>query len=271
MMIDTRTATIVEHARRAKADAAVAIKAISLLDLTTLADDDDDDRVRALCARASTPVGPTAAVCVWSRFVPTARATLSGAGVRVATVVNFPSGESDPALVADETRRARALGADEIDVVIPHRRFVDGDIAPTIAVLRSCREATGDAPMKVILESGAFDDQATLARAAEIALDQGADFLKTSTGKIKAGASLEAAMILLTAVTRAGRPAGVKISGGVRDADQAAAYLAVALAVAGEDWATPRTFRFGASSVLDQLIAVATGGDATRGANPSGY
>lgn len=267
MILDGARAAIVERARSARANAAIAKRAMSVLDLTTLGDDDTEATVRALCARASTPVGPTAAVCVWARFVPTAKAALAGTSVRVATVVNFPAGGVDSARVAVETEAARAAGADEIDVVIPYKSFIAGETAPTEAVLRACRAATGTAPMKVIVESGAFEDATSLDRAARVALAEGADFLKTSTGKIKAGASLEAAVVFLSAIKSTGSRAGVKISGGVRDSDQAAAYLAVADEIMGEGWATPARFRFGASSVIDHLLATAAG---TGAASSSG-
>jgi len=269
MILDTVSAAIVENARGARANAEIARRAVSLLDLTTLGDTDDEATVRALCARAVTPIGPTAAVCVWPRLVPTAKAALAGTSIKVATVVNFPLGGDDPARVVADTEAARAAGADEIDVVIPYAAFLAGDAASTEAVLRACRTATGSAPMKVIIESGAFEDAGVLDRAARIALAQGADFLKTSTGKIKAGASIEAAIVFLNAVKAMGSKAGVKISGGVRDADQAAAYLAVADAVMGADWATPATFRFGASSVLDHLLSTAAGTGAVVA--PGGY
>jgi len=269
MILDKASAAIVEIAKSARANAEIARRAVSLLDLTTLGDDDDEARVRALCARAVTPIGAAAAVCVWSRFVPAAKAALAGTSVKVATVVNFPLGGDDPARVAEDTAAARAAGADEIDVVIPYRAFLAGDAASTEAVLRACRVATGPSPMKVIVESGAFEDADVLDRAARIALAEGADFLKTSTGKIKAGASLEAAVVFLNAVKATGSRAGVKISGGVRDSDQAAAYLAAADAIMGADWATPATFRFGASSLLDHLSATAAGTGAVVA--PGGY
>lgn len=238
-----------------QAGTALARRAVALLDLTSLNDDDTDKSVTALCKRAVTPVGSVAAVCVWPRFVKTARKALKGTGVRVATVVNFPAGEDDSATVAADTRAAVKAGADEIDVVLPYRSFIEGARTQPHKVLRTCREACGEGiVMKVILESGAFPDPDLLAWAARDAIAAGADFLKTSTGKTSPAATLEAAALLLHTIGQSGRPVGFKAAGGIRDAATAASYLHLADAVMGPGWATPETFRFGASGLLDSLL-----------------
>lgn len=239
-----------------------ARRVIGLLDLTSLGDGDTPERIADLCARAATPFGPVAAVCVWPRFVAQARRLSADTSVKVATVINFPHGEDAPADVAAATRAAVADGAQEIDVVAPWRRFLNGEEAYAAEVLRACREACGPAVgMKVIVESGAFadaaDGSAALRRLCDTALAAGADFLKTSTGKREPGASLAAAAVFFDAIEAANSRAGVKISGGVRSCDQAAAYLAQAAARKGEDWAQPATFRFGASALLDALLPAA--------------
>lgn len=254
----------------AKADAALAKRAVGLLDLTSLNDDDSDATVRALCARAVTPVGPVAAVCVWPRFVKTARKALKRKDVRVATVVNFPTGEADAAAVAEETRGAIKDGAQEIDVVLPYRAFIDGARTQPMNVVRACAEVCGKTvTMKVILESGAFGDPELLTWAARDSIAAGAGFLKTSTGKTQPAATLEAAALLLNTIFESGKPVGFKASGGIRAADEAAAYLTLADQVMGADWATPATFRFGASSLLDSLLAVC--GKGVAEAAPAGY
>lgn len=236
----------------------VARRALPLLDLTSLNEADDDVSTAALCARAVTPVGHVAAVCLWPGFVPQAKQALAGKGVKVATVVNFPGGSLPAEKVADQIARALADGADEIDVVMPYAAVMmglggDQRAADHLAV---CREACGAATMKVILESGALAKPVLVERAARVAVAAGADFLKTSTGKVPAGATPGAARIMLAACRDAGRPVGFKASGGIRDVETAAQYLALADEICGPGWASPATFRFGASGLLDALLFV---------------
>lgn len=261
---------VVDRAAVAAVTPDIARRAVSLVDLTSLGEADTAADVERLCARAVTPAGPVAAVCVWPRFVPAARAALEGAPVRVATVVNFPTGEGDAAAVSEETRAAITHGADEVDVVLPYRAFIDGGRTHPLNVLRACREACGRRTMKVILETGAFGDPDLIAWAARDAIAAGADFLKTSTGKIADGATPEAAALLLSAVHESGRPVGVKVSGGVRDAASAAVYLDLADAIMGGGWALPATFRFGASALLESLLTAAGEHPVAR-ESPSGY
>ncbi|MGB9347451.1 MAG: deoxyribose-phosphate aldolase, partial [Ilumatobacteraceae bacterium] len=203
----------------------------------------------------------TAAVCVWPEYVATCAAQLAGAGVRVATVVNFPSGVEPIAEVEAATRRALDDGADDIDLVLPYEAFLTGDEERAGAMV-SAVAALVDAPhvLKVILESGALGSSETVGAAARLAIGRGADFVKTSTGKITAGASLDAARAMLAAIAAADRPIGLKPSGGIRSFDEAMAYVDLADSVMGEGWATPATFRFGASGLLDSLLAVVDGG-----------
>ena len=248
----------VAAARSAVAGADIARRAVGLLDLTRLEDDDDDPAVATSCRAALTPVGPVAAVCVFPRFVPLARRTLSDQPVRIATVVNFPDGAARPAEIAEEARTALAAGADEVDMVFPYRAVLAGDRAAGAAAVTAARAACGpDAVLKVIVESGAVPDPDMLADMAVQAIEAGADFLKTSTGKIAAGASLEAAAVLLAAArdaARTGRTVGVKVSGGVRTADQAAQYMALADRIAGPGFVRPATVRIGASTLLRHLL-----------------
>lgn len=246
----------VEAASHAPAGPDVARRVLPLIDLTSLNDNDTEESIAGLCRRAVTPAGPVAAVCLWPRFVAQAKRRLDGTGVAVATVVNFPSGESDAVTVAEETRRAIGDGADEIDVVLPHRLFLAGTRSAAQVVLHACRGACGDGVvMKVILESGAFTSAPQLNAAAKGALAAGADFLKTSTGKTATGATPAAAAVMLGVLRGAERPAGFKASGGIRDTRQAAIYLALADRLMGAGWVGPGTFRFGASSLLDSVLA----------------
>lgn len=228
--------------------------AIGLLDLTDLSDDATEDAARQLCERAA--AAGVAAVCVWPRFVPTCVARLAGSGVRVATVVNFPTGIEPADDVAAMTATARAAGADEIDVVLPYRSLLAGHDGAAAAVVDRVREATGDGVVKVIIESGQLPDQAAVGRTAVFAIDHGADFVKTSTGKTPTSATLEAAGTILGVIASTERPVGFKASGGIRTAADAAGYLDLAVQVMGEGWLTPATFRFGASALLDALVAV---------------
>jgi len=256
----------------AKADAKLAARAIGMLDLTSLNDDDTERTVEALCKRAVTPAGKVAAVCIWPRFVKPARKALKGTGVKIATVVNFPGGDADAATVAAETKAAVKDGAHEIDVVLPYRAFIDGARTQPMNVLRACREACGaDVTMKVILESGCFPDPELLAWAARDSIAAGADFLKTSTGKVQPAATLEAAAVLLHTIHESGKPLGFKAAGGIRDANGAATFLALADSIQGKGWATPKTFRFGASSLLDSLLAAAGHGTSKPQPATAGY
>jgi deoxyribose-phosphate aldolase len=253
-------------------DVVIARRAISLIDLTDLSDDSSAERVAALCERAATH--GTAAVCVWPDFVAGATAQLTGTPVQVATVVNFPTGDERPFAVRVITERALADGADEIDVVLPYRAWLQGDTARAAQVLDTVRAATaGSALVKVILESGALPDAAATTRAAQFAIDRGADFVKTSTGKIPVSATPEAAAAILDAVASAGRPVGIKPSGGISTLAAAAGYLDLADRVMGAGWAAPSTFRFGASGLLGALLDVIDPGadSATPTAGPTNY
>ncbi len=241
-----------------------ARRAIGLIDLTDLSDDHSPDGIDLLCRRAREH--RTAAVCVWPEFVATCAANLAGSGVRVATVVNFPSGDEPPSRVAAMTHGALDDGADDIDVVLPYRAFLAGDLEPGREVLAAVT-AMVESPriVKVILETGALGDAAAVRAAAELAVDGGADFVKTSTGKIPVGASIEAAEAMLSVIAAADRPIGLKPSGGIRSFDDAVAYIELADSVMGEGWAAPATFRFGASGLLDALLAVVGGVEGVDG------
>lgn len=232
-----------------------------MIDLTDLSDSHAADGIDDLCRRALEH--QVAAVCVWPEFVATCARQLAGSGVRIATVVNFPSGDEAEASVVAATRTALAHGADDIDVVLPYRAVLAGDEA-TAASMVSAVAATVESPrlVKVILETGALP-AADVAGAARLAIAHGADFVKTSTGKIATGATPEAARAMLEAIAEAaagGRTVGLKPSGGIRTFDEAMSYIDLADSVMGAGWATPSTFRFGATGLLDALLAIIAGG-----------
>lgn len=242
-----------------------AVRALACLDLTDLSEDCDAEAVRALAARAVTPWGTVAALCVWPRFVELAREA-APPDVRVCTVASFPTGAGSDEDAVEQTEAALRAGADEIDVVIPYRELMEGNPAAIRARVERIKRAADSAPVKAILETGVLDGAEMTREAADLALEGGADFLKTSTGKAPVGATLSAAQILLEAIRDCGRPAGLKVSGGVRTASEAASYLALADDVMGEGWARPSTFRIGASSLLDDLLAALQGAPARDGA-----
>ena len=225
----------------------------SVVDLTNLADECTIDDVDALCATAIER--RVAAVCIHPQFVARAADTLSGTGIAVATVLNFPRGEAPPASLIPATTAALEAGATEIDVVIPWRDLVSGKTSTTVAVIAAVATFTrrADAMTKAILETGALEEHGLVEKAARLAMDAGADFLKTSTGKIARGATLASARILLTVARSATRDVGVKVSGGIRTREQAESYLDLANEMRGIEACDKTLFRIGASSLLADL------------------
>ncbi len=232
-----------------------AARALALLDLTSLNDTDTEETVKTLCAKAHGEFGHTAAVCIWPRFVKLAKEELKGTPVRVATVVNFPHGGTDIEATVAETKQAIADGADEIDVVLPYKAFMDGDTASAKALLDATRKACAGKTMKVIIESGVLAHANTIAEASRLSIACGADFIKTSTGKTPVSATLEAANVMLEVIRESGKPVGFKASGGVRSTEQAADYMTLADKIMGPKWISLMTFRFGASGLRDSLLA----------------
>ncbi len=235
----------------------VALKALHLTDLTSLNLDDTHSRIEALVASADTPVGTPAAICIYPRFLLTARAALRARGLSlpIATVTNFPAGTASPEQAAQETAAAVASGADEVDVVFPYRALSAGDPRIGLELVAQNRDAAGKACLKVIIESGELVSPKLIRQASEIAIEAGADFIKTSTGKVAVNATLEAAEVILSSIRESKRPVGFKAAGGVRCVAEAAPYLALAERLFGPGWATPDTFRFGGSSLLGDLLA----------------
>ena len=236
-----------------------ARRALAALDLTDLTDDCDGAAIERLCGRAVTRYGPVAAVCLWPRFIARAGPLLAGRGVKIATVVNFPSGDEPPETVEADIRAAIADGADEIDLVLPYRALIAGRDAIAREMVARARATAPGATLKVILETGELRDPSRIEHAAGLAIAAGADFIKTSTGKVKLNATPEAARIMLEAIANSGRPVGLKPAGGIRTVGDAGQYLALADAIMGPGWATPERFRLGASGVLDVILATLDG------------
>jgi len=235
----------------------VAARALASLDLTDLNDDCTPEAIEKLCADANTKFGPTAAICIWPRFIRQARSLLGPSSpIKIATVVNFPSGELPLQTVVGETEQAVADGADEIDLVIPYKEFMIGQKASARLMIAAIRErCKPPLKLKTILETGEMDDDPLIREASAIALKEGADFLKSSTGKVRVNATPEAARIMLEEIKASGRKAGIKPAGGVRTLADAALYLGMADEIMGAGWATPQTFRFGASGLLGEILA----------------
>lgn len=246
--------------------------ALSCLDLTSLRASDTDASIEALAAQAITPHGAPAALCVYPAFVAVARRALARhglPGVRVATVVNFPHGTGGADAVADEVRQALARGADEIDAVLPWRALLAGETRQAVQVLQRCREAcdASAAPilLKVILETGELREPRWIRTAAELAIEAGADFLKTSTGKVPVNATPEAVACMLEVIRAGQGRVGLKVSGGVATLEDVARYVTLAAQACGAAWLSPRHLRFGASSLLPVLLAVLDGAPASDG------
>ncbi|SFV51027.1 Deoxyribose-phosphate aldolase [hydrothermal vent metagenome] len=237
----------------------IAKMAIGLMDLTTLNDDDTNEKVIALSHQAHTAVGDTAALCIYPRFIPIANKTLIEDGTResisIATVTNFPHGDSDIDIAVAETRASIAYGADEVDVVFPYRALMAGDEQVGYDLVRACKDACGDKLLKVIIESGELKEPELIRRASEISIDAGANFIKTSTGKVAINATLEAAEIMLNVIKEKNPSVGFKAAGGVKDAQSAKEYIELAWSIMGSDWVDAHHFRFGASSLLGNLLA----------------
>lgn len=251
--------------------------ALQCLDLTSLGDSDSEASIEALAARANTRHGPPAALCVHARFVATARRALQGlglAGVRVATVANFPHGASAPATVAGEIEAALAAGADEIDAVFPWRALRAGDAQAGVDLVRACRRACdavrAGVPLKIILETGELREARLIRQAGELAVQEGADFLKTSTGKVPVNATPEAVAVLLEVIAPQRDRVGLKVAGGLASVADVQRYLALARQACGDDWLTPHRLRFGASSLLPVLLATLDGAGPAAAA-PAGY
>ena len=235
-------------------DAELARRILHCLDLTELSENSSEHTVGALCEKARTPHGPVAAVCVWPQMVSAARDHLRGSPVRVATVVNFPAGEDDLNRVVDDITEALGDGASEIDCVMPDRAFLADRTSAVRGFLTSVRDIVNDGILKVILETGALGEARNIEAASRLAIEAGADFLKTSTGKLTASATPEAVRVMLGVIQSSRRNVGLKPSGGIRTMADARTYWDLAEGMMGAGWAAPSTFRIGASGLYDVLI-----------------
>ena len=247
--------------------------ALACLDLTSLNDADTEADVVKLCARAQGPHGVVAAVCVWPRFAALARRELPGS-IAVAAVANFPDGSADVARAVADTRAIVDAGAQEVDVVLPFASLKQGRERAVVEVLQAVRAACEGLRLKVILETGVLADDTLIARASQLSLDAGADFLKTSTGKTPVSATPQAARIMLAQIggdARHAKKVGFKASGGIRTVADAAIYLALCEEALGSQALHPSRLRIGASSLLNDIEAVLAGQASPPAAAPGTY
>ena len=263
--IEMRAAGLATRSIKRASKLAALDLAISMVDLTTLEGADTPGKVRNLARKAMLPdpdypdTPHTAAICVYPDMVPTAVAELKGSGVNVASVASaFPSGRSSLEVKLADTKIAVDAGADEIDMVIDRGAFLAGDYGTVFEQIIAIKQACGNARLKVILETGELATYDNVRRASWLALLAGADFIKTSTGKISPAATLPVVHVMLQAVkdwkAQTGEQRAVKPAGGIRTAKDAIRYLVAVNEVAGPEWLDPYYFRFGASSVLNDLI-----------------
>ena len=239
--------------------------AIGMIDLTTLEGADTVGKVRSLCAKALVPdpLDPTtprpAAICVYGDMVETAKAALGDSGIHVAAVATaFPSGRASMPVKLADTRDAVRAGADEIDMVIDRGAFLSGDYLTVFNQIAEVKQACGTAHLKVIMETGELVTYDNVRRASYLSMLAGGDFIKTSTGKVQPAATMPVTLIMLEAVRdwreATGVQVGVKPAGGIKTTKDAIKYLVMVSEVAGDDWMTPEWFRFGASSLLNDLL-----------------
>lgn len=263
--LEARAAQLASRSIKKDSKRALIDLAIAMVDLTTLEGADTPGKVKALCRKAVSPdrevdgTPSTAAVCVYPDMVATAVEALAGSGVKVASVATaFPAGRSSLEVKLADTRLAVESGADEVDMVIDRGAFLAGDYATVFEQVAAVKDACGAARLKVILETGELATYDNVRRASWLALLAGGDFIKTSTGKISPAATLPVTQVMLQAVRDlrdvTGVQRAVKPAGGIRTTKDAIAYLVLVHEVAGPEWLDPHWFRFGASSVVNDLL-----------------
>ncbi|MCK6513138.1 deoxyribose-phosphate aldolase [Myxococcota bacterium] len=264
VQVESRAAAFTTRSIKKGAKKAALELAIRMMDLTTLEGMDTEGKVQMMCKKAMQPMigrpcPSVAAVCVYPTLVGVAKRSLVGSDVKVAAVATaFPSGQSFLPIRLEEIRQTVAEGADEIDMVISRGAFLAGEYARIYDEVAASKEACGPAHLKVILETGELGTYDQVRKASQIAMDAGADFIKTSTGKVSEAATLPVTLVMFEAVRdfffQTGKRIGIKPAGGIRKAKQAWQYLVMVKETLGDDWLTPDLFRLGASSLLNDVL-----------------
>lgn len=236
----------------------IAKTTLGLIDLTTLNDNDTNDIVIELCKKSKTNFGNVPAICIFRQFIPVAKQYFieNNMDIKIATVTNFPHGNDDLKTALQETKEAIDLGADEVDIVFPYKALISGNQKIGAEMVKKAKEICGDKILKVIIESGELKTSELIKIASEISINNGADFIKTSTGKVKINATLEAAEIMLNAIKSSGKKCAFKAAGGVRLVSEAKEYLELTNKIMGNHWINSNHFRFGASSLLGDVVNV---------------
>ncbi|MGC1479152.1 MAG: deoxyribose-phosphate aldolase [Chthoniobacterales bacterium] len=265
VMLEERAAAFTKRSIKADAKLTGLRLAYSMMDLTTLEGKDTPGKVAYLCRKAITPAEPryevpsAAAVCVYPNLVPAAKRFLQGTNVNVAAVATaFPSGLMPLPVKLEDVRLAVDFGADEIDMVIDRGAFLRGDFRQVYDEIAAVKETCGTAHLKVIFETGELETYDHVRFASDLAIAAGADFIKTSTGKVSPAATLPVTLVMLEAIRdhfyATGIRIGMKPAGGIKTAKQALAYLVMVNEVLGEDWMNPHLFRFGASTLANDVL-----------------
>jgi deoxyribose-phosphate aldolase len=246
----------IEQVKEVKVDTALLYQLMSVIDLTSLNLNDTDDTIIHLSQKAENALGHVAAICIYPRFVRMLADEFANSPIKVGTVANFPEGKPALENTLIEIGAALADGAQELDIVFPYTAYLEGNVDFAQTFVNSCKAACGDGvTLKIILETGALKDLDKIAHASELALTAGADFIKTSTGKMAQGGSLEAAAVMLLTMQKMNfSHKGFKISGGIRDIKQAASHLFLAANIMGKEWVTREHFRIGSSHLVDVLL-----------------
>ena len=263
--IESRAARLATRSIKKSAKLAGIRLALSMVDLTTLEGKDSPGKVHNLCQKALYPlagypdVPSVAAVCVYPNMIPSAKHCLKGSSVKIAAVASgFPSGQFPLPLKVNDVRNAVELGANEIDMVINRGAFLAGQHDKVADEIRQIKAACGEAHLKVILETGELGTYDNVRKASWIAMEAGADFIKTSTGKVAVNATLPVTLVMLEAIRdywyETGKMIGMKPAGGIRDTKEALRYLVMVKETLGDNWLTPDYFRFGASTLANDLL-----------------
>jgi deoxyribose-phosphate aldolase len=263
--VEERAASLAKRSIKREAKLWALDMVIRMTDLTTLEGKDTPGKVRALAGKARRPdptdpsIPSVAALCVYPNMIPAAREALKGSTVKIASVATyFPSGQAPLDVKLNDVREAVAMGADEIDMVIDRGAFLAGEYGRVYDEIVAVKEACDEAHLKVILETGDLETYDNVRRASVLAMAAGADFIKTSTGKVQPAATLPVTLVMLEAIrdfyTQTGRAVGMKPAGGIRTAKESIAYLTMLYETLGPEWMTPDRFRFGASSLLNDVL-----------------